>query len=124
MLVDKSIYFIIYSLVIKVTVTPTDVICLNTPPYDMFSLNCVIDITSPTYNTDSVIFSWPQEDIYGVGSVMNNGLESNLTVHGMSSGTFTFTCTATVTIIGAIGTAMTSDSVTVIVKGITIYPIY
>ena len=116
--------FIIYSLVIKATVTPTDVIRLNTPPYDMFSLNCVIDITPPTYNTDSVIFSWPQEDIYGVGNVMNNGLESNLTVHGMSSGTFTFTCNANVTIIGAIGTAITIDSATVIVKGIAIYPIY
>ena len=54
--------FTIYSLVINATVTPTDVIRLNTPPYDMFSLNCVIDITPPTYNTDSIIFSWPQEE--------------------------------------------------------------
>ena len=115
--------FIIYSLVINVTVTPTDVICLNTPPYDMFSLNCVIDITS-TYNTDSVIFLWPQEDKYGVGNVMNNRLESSLTVHGISSGTFIFTCNANVTIIGATGTAITTDSVTVIVKGIAIYSIY
>ena len=116
--------FIIFSLVINATVTPTDVIRLNTPPYDMFSLNCVIDITPPTYNTDSVIFSWPQEDIYGVGNVMNNGLESNLTVHGMSFGTFIFTCNANVTIIGAIGTAMTTDNAIVIIKGIAMFPIY
>ena len=61
---------------------------------------------------------------YEVGNVMNNGLDSNLTVYGISSGTFIFTCNVNVTIIGAIGTAMTSDSVTVIVKGIAIYPIY
>ena len=97
---------------------------MDTGPYNRFSLNCVIDITPPTYNTDSVIFSWPQEDIYGVGNVMNNGLESNLTVNDISSGTFIFTCNANVTIIGAIGTAVTTDSVTVIVKGIAIYPIY
>ena len=109
---------------INATVTPTNVICLNTPPYDMFSLNCVIGITPPTYNIDSVIFSWSQEDMYGVGNTMNNRLESNLTVHGMSSGTFTFTCNATVTITGVTGTAMTTDSATVIVKGIFIYPIY
>ena len=116
--------FTLYSLVINATVTPTNVIRLNTPPYDMFSLNCVIGITPPTYNTDSVIFSWSQEDMYGVGNTMNNRLESNLTVHGMSSGTFTFTCNATVTITGDTGTAMTTDSATVIVKGIFIYPIY
>ena len=90
----------------------------------MFSLNCVIGITPPTYNIDSVIFSWPQEDIYGVGNVMNSGLESNLTVHVMSSGTFTFTCIATVTINGATGTAIITDSVTATIKGIVIYPIY
>ena len=119
--------FTFYSLVINATVTPTKVICLNTPPYDMFSLNCVIDITPPTYDTDSVIFSWPQDDMYGIGNVMNNGLESNLTVNitdGISSGTSTFTCTANVTIIGATGTTIATDSATVTVKGIFIYPIY
>ena len=116
--------FILYSLVISATVTPTNVIRLNTPPYNMFSLNCVIGITPPTYDTDSVIFSWPQDNLYGIGNILNNGLESNLTVHGMSSGTFTFYCNATVTIIGATGIAIPTDKTTVTVKGIFIYPIH
>ena len=99
---------------------------LNVPPYGMFSLNCVV-VISPTTNMYSITYSWPQEDIYGVGNVMSSGLESNLTVgitDGISSGTPTFTCIATVTITGVTGTAMPTNSATVTVKGIFIYPIY
>ena len=119
--------FTFYSLVINATVTPTNVIRLNTPPYNMFSLNCVIGITPPTYDTDSVIFSWPQEDINGVGNIMNNGLESTLTVNlndSLLANTYMYTCTATITIIGATGIAVTTDSATVTIKGIVVYPIY
>ena len=119
--------FTLYSLVINATVTPTNVIRLNTPPYDMFNLSCEIGITPSTYDTDSVIFSWPQEDIYGVGNVMSSGLESTLTVNlndSLLASTYTYTCNATVNIIGATGTAMPTDSATVTVKGIVIYPIH
>ena len=115
--------FTFYSLVINATVTPTNVIRLNTPPYNMFSLNCVIGITPPTYDTDSVIFSWPQEDINGVGNIMNNGLESTLTVNlndSLLANTYMYTCTGTVTVIGATGIAVTTDSATVTIKGIVI----
>ena len=108
--------------VIDAAITPTNVIRLNTPPYDIFSLNCVIDITPPT-NVYS--FYWPQEDMYGDGIVMNNGLESNLTVNindSLSANTYMYTCTVTVS--GTDGTAMTTDNATVTVKGIAIYPIY
>ena len=115
------VYYTLLSIT-DATVTPTNVTRLNTPPYDMFSLNCVIGIT-PFTNMYSVY--WPQEDMYGVGDVMNNGLESNLTVDitdGLSANTYIYTCTVTVN--GTDGTAITTDSVTVIVKGIIIYPIY
>ena len=80
-------------------------------------------VISPTTNMYNVY--WPQEDMYGVGNVMNNGLESNLTVDitdGLSANTYIYTCTVTVN--GTDGTAMTTDNATVIVKGIAIYPIY
>ena len=108
------------------TVTPTDVTRLNTPPYNRFSLNCTVGIT-PTTNMYNVTYSWPQEDTYGDGNVMNNELESTLTVNlndSLLADTHMYTCTATVTITGATGTAMPTDSATVTVKGIVIYPIY
>ena len=104
------------------TVSPTDVTRLNTPPYDMFSLNCVISII-PTTNMYSVF--WPQKDMYGDGIVMSNGLESNLTVNindGLLANTFIYTCIVIVN--GTDDTAIIIDSTTVTVKGIAIYPIY
>ena len=104
------------------TVTPTKVTRLNTPPYNMFSLNCVIGII-PT--TDMYSVFWPQKDTYGDGIVMNNGLESKLTVNindSLLASTYTYTCNVMVN--GTDGTAMTTDSATVTVKGIAIYPIY
>ena len=111
---------------IDTSVTPSSVTRLSIPPYDIFSLNCVV-VISPITNMYSVTHSWPQEDIYGVGNVISSGLESNLTVDitdGISSGTSTFTCTANVTITGVTCTAMPTDSATVTVKGIFMYPIY
>ena len=116
-IVHLYVYYTLLSIT-DATVTPTNVTRLNTPPYDMFSFNCVIGITPPT-NMYSVY--WPQEDMYGVGNVMNNGLESNLTVDitdGLSANTYMYTCTVTVN--GTDGTAMTTDNATVIVKGIAI----
>ena len=123
---EHSLTQYIFLCTIDTSVTPSSVTRLNIPPYDIFSLNCVV-VISPITNMYSVAHLWPQEDTYGVGNVMSSGLESNLIVDitdGISSGTSTFTCTANVTITGVTGTAMTTDSATVTVKGIFIYPIY
>ena len=119
-------YTIYFYCAIDTTVTPSSLTRLSIPPYDTFTLNCAIGIT-PTANMYNIMYSWPQEDIYGVGNVMNNELESTLTVDitdGISSNTSTFICNVAVTIMGVSDIAMTTDSATVIVKGIAIYPIY
>ena len=123
---EHSLTQYIFLCTIDTSVTPSSVTRLNIPPYDIFSLNCVV-VISPITNMYSVAQLWLQEDTYGVGNVMSSGLESNLIVDitdGISSGTSTFTCTANVTITGVTGTAMTTDSATVTVKGIVIYQIY
>ena len=122
-LISLTHYIFYYG--IDTTVTPSSLTRLSTPPYDTFTLNCAIGIT-PTTFMHNITYSWPQEDIYGVGNVTSSGLESTLTVDitdGISSDTSTFICNANVTIIGVSDIAMTTDNVTVTVKGIVIYPI-
>ena len=94
-----------------VAVTPAAIIRLDVSPYNNFSLTCAVT-TNPSPPSPNTTYSWANGS-----NTIDGANESTLTRNGTTAGDFTFTCTAGVTVTGATGTAMPTDSANVTIKG-------
>ena len=97
-----------------VAVTPAAITRLDVSPYNEFSLTCTVTTnpSPPSPPSPNTTYSWANGS-----NTIDGANSSTLTRNGITAGNFTFTCTAGVTVTGATGTAMPTDSANVIIKG-------